>query len=562
MYFICFNRADVYNRIYNKNNFEKKEINIVLEIFTSNKYDNKIAIVNGEKKYNFCELKKIIAHHIQILKDKKENIVISTSDNFSFIVQFFASIFSLKNIFLISDRAKINNLDFDFDILDDVIFEKTEDYKFADIDINKPSINFYTSGSTSAPKIIQKSLYNLIKEGQDIIKEFDLKDKDYIVSSTTSMCHLFGMTFHLMMSLNGGFTINTKNVSYPENVNDKNTILIATPGFLNSVLKYEMPFTQAPEYIISAGSKLNVDIFKYLEKQSKIIEIYGSTESGIIAHKTHYDSDFTLFKNVCIKENDNGIEVKSEYTFDKKTTINDKIEFSGNTFKILNRTDRLYKICEKRVSAQELEEKLKNNEFVKDCYIMKYEEKLAILCALTQDGKDYLIKNNIVSLIKKLKQYLLKYSEIIPQKWKFIDEIPMTQSGKMNKKMIEHIFNINLSLPVILDRRLDKNSIIYKILFYNQCNFFKGHFPSFHIVPGIVQLFWAKEFANAHFNLNLGEGQWKRIKFSNIIEPDSIVELKLEKTEKNVEYEYLINAKKYASGVFLCENIFEKALKD
>ena len=72
-----------------------------------------------------------------------------------------------------------------------------------------------------------------------------------------------------------------------------------------------------------------------------------------------------------------------------------------------------------------------------------------------------------------------------------------------------------------------------------------------------MQLYLAKEFANAHFNLSLGEGQWKRIKFSNIIEPDSIIDLKLECNDKQVTYEFYTDKKKYASGVFLCENIFK-----
>ena len=193
--------------------------------------------------------------------------------------------------------------------------------------------------------------------------------------------------------------------------------------------------------------------------------------------------------------------------------------------------------------------------------ILKTDDKLACLCAINNKGKDYLIKNNITSLTKYLKQYMLKYSEIIPQKWKYIDEIPLTSAGKINKKFIEHIFNVKISLPVILDREISQNSVTYKILFYAQCNFFMGHFPTFKLVLGVLQLYLAKEFANNYFNLNLGAGQWKRIKFSNIIEPDSIVNLKLEKTEKTVSYEYFSDDKKYSSGVFLCENIFDKALQ-
>lgn len=168
-----------------------------------------------------------------------------------------------------------------------------------------------------------------------------------------------------------------------------------------------------------------------------------------------------------------------------------------------------------------------------------------------------MLKNNITNLTKKLKQHLNKYSQIIPQKWKYIDELPMTKSGKINKDLITRLFDLNLSLPVILNRHFSESSAIYKIFFYRQCNFFKGHFDEFKIVPGVVQLYIAKELANIHFNLSLGQGQIKRIKFSNIIKQDSIVNLKLERDEKQVSYEFYSDTEKYASGTFLCENIFK-----
>ena len=109
-----------------------------------------------------------------------------------------------------------------------------------------------------------------------------------------------------------------------------------------------------------------------------------------------------------------------------------------------------------------------------------------------------------------------------------------------------------------MDRIIQENSIEYKIFFYKQCNFFKGHFPQFKLLAGVVQLYFAKELANIHFNLNIGAGQWKKIKFSNIIEPDKVVCLKLEKDKNSVSYKYYSDTKKYASGLFLCDNVFEE----
>lgn len=535
---------------------QKKEYYLMLEILTNNKYDDKTTVISDNTVYTILDLKRKIAGTALKLKDKKQNIVILNSDNYSFIIQFFACIFSEKNIYLVTDKNRLNDIDFDYDIAPNE-FEETENPVLQNIDTNNTIINFYTSGSSGIAKVIKKSLFNLIREAQDLGREFNLKNKDYTVMSTTSMCHLFGLTFHLMFPIFNGLKIYTNTISLPEHVNLRNSILVSTPAFLSCIPKYNANFTTSPDYIISAGSKLQDNIFEYLEKSSNIIEIYGSTETGIIANKTHFNTSFKLFSNVNVNVNDNNIEVISDYVFEGKTTINDSVEIKNRELHIKSRTDRLYKINEKRISAEELENKLQKNPFVKASYITQNEDKLVCLCALTPCGQEFLLKNNITELIKNLKQHLLKYSEIIPQRWKFIDEIPMTQTGKINRKLIKHLFNINLSLPIIFDRLLEENSITFKIFFYNQCNFFNGHFPSFKLVPGVLQLYLAKEFANLHFNLDLGQGQWKRIKFSNIIEPDSIINLKLEKNDKQVNYEYFSKTKKYASGVFLCDNIFK-----
>ncbi|MCR5261971.1 MAG: AMP-binding protein [Candidatus Gastranaerophilales bacterium] len=531
---------------------------MISEILYTNKFDNKIAVTNEKGKYTYGDIKKLVFAEMTEIKNLKENVVITGGDNFAFIMQFFASLFCNKNLFLITEKTRLNSLNADYDVLDGYP-ENIADEKiiFPQIDINKPAINFFTSGSAGIPKNIRKSLFNLIKEGEDAGKELGLKGKELSVASTTVMCHLFGLTFHLMTPICNGLTINTDSISYPENFDKEKTILVSTPTFLTAVPKFDLSFKVMPEYILSAGSKLDDKVFEYFEKQTNVIEIYGSTETGIIAHKEKHNNDLKLFDNVQITQAENHTEISSDYMFEDKISINDKVVLNNRFLQKIRRTDRLFKINEKRVSADELEAKLNKHQFVSKSYITKNDEKLVCFCALTRDGQEFLLKNNIAALTKTLKTFLLQNFEIIPQKWKYSDEIPMTTEGKINKTLIEHIFNVNLSLPLIFGRTLAENSIEYNLLFYKECNFFKGHFPSFPIVPGVAQLFLAKEFANAHFHLNIRQGQWKRIKFSNIIQPDSIIKLRLEKTEKHVSFEYCSETKKCASGIFLCENIFK-----
>lgn len=530
---------------------------MIKDIFYSQKFDNKTAVYDGKKSYTFGELKLLIASQCEFLADKSENVIICGDNNFNFIINFFGAFFCKKNIYLVTDKKILRTFDQDCYFADNIAGMSKSDYEFPNVDFDKGMIHFYTSGTTGNSKIINKSLNNLIKEGQDIGEFFGLTDKNLTVVSSTSMSHLFGLTFHLMMPFCNGLKVGTKSISYPENICEDNLIFVSSPSFLSSILKHNLEFIIPPKYIISAGSKLEDKVFEHLENKSKVIEIYGSTETGVIAYKTHYSAPFTVFDSVKINVYDDCAEIISDYSYEHCVKINDKIEIKNDKLFIKNRTDRLLKIYEKRVSAPALENKIKESEFIDDCYVFKNGEKPVCICALSDKGKEFIIKNSPLKMTKFMKSFVREYFEIIPQKWKYIDEIPMTNSGKINKKNIEKIFNINSSLPIILDRKINHNEIIYKIFFNKNCNFFEGHFPEFKLVPGVVQLYLAKEIANAHYDLELGQGQWKKIKFSNIIEPDKIINLKLEKDEKYLLYEYFDDEKKYSSGTFLCENVFK-----
>ena len=522
----------------------------MLDIFTTSEYDSFIAVINDNKMYSYKELKSIIAHNVELLKSKKENIVLCGCDNFTFIINFFGSIFAKKNIYLLTDKARLIDLNFEYDLLDNYENKFDENYLFPDINPDKTDITFFTSGSSGNSKLIKKTLQNLISEANDLGEELQL-DRSLKVLSTTTMCHLFGMTFHFMYPICNRLVITTDTIMYPENFNTNNAILVSTPAFLSAKSKHNLNFSINPCYIISAGSKLDEECYKSLENYSKIIEIYGSTETGVVGYKTKYNEPFKKFQNVIIESNQDNTTVKSDYIYEGVVKINDSINNFGEHFTINGRTDRLYKIYDKRVSAEELEKGLKKNELVQNSYIFANNGKLASLCALSEEGKIFLIENNIIKLTKILKAHMSKFSEIIPQRWKYIDSIPMTITGKTDKFIIERIFNSKLSLPVILDKKIEENSVTYDLFIYKNCNFFKGHFPNYMIVPGVVQILFAKELAQYRFKTDIGNKQWKRIKFTNVIKPDTIIRLKLTKANKHISFEYFSDEQKFSSGDFV-----------
>jgi 3-hydroxymyristoyl/3-hydroxydecanoyl-(acyl carrier protein) dehydratase len=168
-----------------------------------------------------------------------------------------------------------------------------------------------------------------------------------------------------------------------------------------------------------------------------------------------------------------------------------------------------------------------------------------------------LFTRGINELKKHLKNILRNYTDVVPQKWCFNNCIPTTQTGKIDKAFINKIFATNFSFPVILDSISSENEIKYKIFFNKGCNFYNGHFPDFPVTPGVVQLYIASELANHSFKINTIAGQIKKIKFSNIIHPDTIIELSLIKKESGIEYKYSDATTTYSSGILPIKNIFK-----
>ena len=152
-----------------------------------------------------------------------------------------------------------------------------------------------------------------------------------------------------------------------------------------------------------------------------------------------------------------------------------------------------------------------------------------------------------------MKKYLKGKFDIVPQKWRFGDIMPVNIRGKINKEYIEELFNINFSFPVILDRKMSKDLTEFKLFIDKSSNFFDGHFPDFPIVPGVVQLYLAEFFIKHYLSSEIHFEQIKKIKFSNIIKPDSIVYLKLEKNNGNIKFEYH-NQKTYSCAIFIEDN--------
>lgn len=517
-------------------------------------------IKDREKFYSIKEIMDCVKPVLHKLKNNpNKNAVIISENNFDFIINFLASVFAKKEIFLMSDRKKLFLLDFEYILLSDSSSLKEGNTKTGiepeTPDFNNTFINLFTSGSSGKPKHIRKTLKNLFSEAEDIYEEFNkyLQPQTEIITSTSPR-HMFALANYVMLPLLycDRFVINTDEVIYPDSTDLGRKLFISTPSFLEQFKKHGVKLGKKPCLIFTAGDKLKKEIYEYFSN-TPVCEIYGSTETGTIAYKFSYDSPYRCMKGAEVSTDDaSQIVIKSPYFMEKQITLCDIIENHGEKFYLKKRSDRIIKIQEKRINAMEIEEYINKSEYVDSCYCVKSGDKLGCAAVLSEKGKLFYLEKTggRTKLIKHLKSLVKDKSEIIPQKWKFLPEIPKNKTGKVDKEKIESLFAKNLSFPLILDVKQEDEKCTIKMVFSNTCNFFCGHFDEFPVLPGVVQLYFAHLFAEEIFKTEISKDTVKKVKFSHIIKPDEELELVLEKSGKNIGYTYRTKETVCSSGTF------------
>ena len=86
---------------------------MILEKFGTNEYDNNILFVNPD--VTFGEFKSYVWGQVsEFWGNKCENIVLFGDEYFDFAVNFFAAVFAQKNIYLITDKTRLKQLDFEY----------------------------------------------------------------------------------------------------------------------------------------------------------------------------------------------------------------------------------------------------------------------------------------------------------------------------------------------------------------------------------------------------------------------------------------------------------------
>jgi len=401
----------------------------------------------------FCANISALAKDLQ--KSDVQNWALYNEDSFLFAIGFFALLTAKKTIILPHNiQVKTLELLADTKLLSDISFEQNFVLEANSIFEISPDaeIIFFTSGSTGTPKKIHKKFSQLEQEISDLEKLWPINAE--LLASSVSHQHIYGLLFRLLLPLQRGILINSITTFSPEELNfltrDFSKItLVSSPAFLKRLSLNDV-FKSDFDYVFSSGGLLarataenSAKIFKTFP-----MEILGSTETGGVAWRSQESGDvWTKFSAVKIKISEpDSLLVQSPYVGSKNyLAMGDSAEILDEQhFLLKGRSDRIVKIEEKRISLDEIENALRENDLVANCHAAIVEGKrqaIGVIIELGKKGKIFLQENGRTKLNVILREFLLQYFEpiVIPRKWRY-ESLPLNSQGKLIHEKIKEIF--------------------------------------------------------------------------------------------------------------------------
>jgi len=291
--------------------------------------------------------------------------------------------------------------------------------------------------------------------------------------------------------------------------------------------------------IFSSGGVLpkqtSMQIFQFCGH--KVIEVYGSSETGGIAWRKHIDNElWTPFVNLEITVKGYDIaHLTSPYLASSESyVLDDKIQLHTNGFfTLLGRIDRIVKVEDKRLSLDELEHYLNAIDLVETSVALKLNDqrdKIAVTLVLTELGNQLFQEIGRPAFILKLRKLLFVAFEgvALPRKWLFINDIPLTAEGKVNQSLISHVMSLPTTyFPMIISCTQKNNHLVMRLKILPKIIYFEGHFPGQPVLPGVTQISWVEYFAKIFFSFKGEFVRMEVIKFKHIIGPGSIITMKI-----------------------------------
>ncbi|MDR2244086.1 MAG: AMP-binding protein [Burkholderiales bacterium] len=418
---------------------------------------------------------------------------------------------------------------------------------------NRPGLVLFTSGSSGTPSRIFKTPMQLIREAVLLQQVFgNALPSDTRFVGTVPHQHMFGLPFRLIWPLWAGYPIISEPFRYPEELGRLEAghhVLISSPPTLKRLAQLET-FSSPATFLatFSAGSPLHDEVAAACEPRlaTRIIEIYGSTETASVMHRDAPGGVWREQPGVTLALDERGcLKLRSPLLPDdnwfhtQDTAVRD-----DNGWRLIGRADRVAKIEGSRVALDAIETALLALPEVAEARTAPlYRERDEIVAAvvLSDSGRAQLQEFGKTRFDRRLRQRLSTSLERIalPRRWRYLSSLPYSAMGKVTTADIVRLFERQALPPFTVTNRGTHETVLTLAL--RDCpHAFDGHFPQLAVLPGVAQIDWALRLAQRHFLIEGRFSGFRQLRFQRILRPDDEVSLTLHffPEKKEVQFAY------------------------
>lgn len=410
----------------------------------------------------------------------------------------------------------------------------------APLNPDRARVVIFTSGSTGEAKPVIKRLSQLQAEVNTLELLWGERLSSAEAQATVSHQHIYGLLFRVLWPLSAGRCFHSRMAISPEELLQQslNAYWVASPAHLKR-LDQNSPWDELARLaaIFSSGGPLPQSAAQqiFANGNRAVIEVYGSTETGGIAWRQQPDPAWTCFEGMILSPDAFGTTLHSPYLPNGEgLRLDDRIRLeAGGRFVLEGRQDRIVKIEEKRLSLNELEQRLAETPWIEEAVTLVIEKSRDIIAAaivLSAEGLEYQKTKGRKALIRRLRAALHQWFEavVLPRKWLFLTHLPVTAQGKTDTRLLKQLLAADGDkFPYLQTCKLEADGAELQIKVPEDLLYFRDHFKDHPILPGVVQIGWVEHFGKLLFPIGTAFSQLEAVKFIKVIQPGCELKLKL-----------------------------------
>lgn len=388
------------------------------------------------------------------------------------------------------------------------------------LDPNALFVEFFTSGTTGENKCVPKRLRHLNDEVAALEQAFGDALRDVRVFATVSHQHIYGALFRVLWPLAARRAFSRRPFLHGSEVVARMvegpSVLVSSPVQLRAMSDAGSLRGAAPAAIFSSGAPLDEKTAVEVANATGVAatEVFGSTETGGVAWRQSPRGGaqpWLPFPGVQVARDESGnLAVRSAFVSVgdadasglHRFVMGDRVEIDASgAFSLRGRADRIVKIGSKRLSLPEMEAELVRHPSVEDVALVisrrGMESRVCAAAVLSASGRAQLGAIGRGELGRILAAALAPYFDRVhlPRAWRFVDELPRNAQGKLTESELQALFAGETTPPPVvaptsISERRAANQLERRCSVPGDLEFLAGHFDSFPVVAGVVQLAW------------------------------------------------------------------------